>query len=110
MIKLYALEMYHSLMSLGLRERVLKVLSEAETLHARDLLRKLDISVTVLKPLMEELVRENLVERFSHGGYTFYRITEEGKGLLIQIEKQKEIEGLEERAPPETEETKEDGS
>ncbi len=74
-----------------MRERVLKELSEAGVLHLRELLRRLDTSISELKPVLEEMVREGLVERFSHGGYTFYRITSEGKGFLLQTEAQSQF-------------------
>ncbi len=69
-----------------MRERVLRELSGPEVLHLRELLRRLDVSISELKPVLEEMVREGLVEKFSHGGYTFYRITSEGKGFLLQME------------------------
>ncbi len=82
-------------MGSGLRERVLRELSEAEVLHLRELLRRLDASISELKPVLEEMVKEGLVERFSHGGYTFYRITSEGKGFLLQTEAQSQFSGEE---------------
>ncbi len=79
-------------MSSGLREKVLRELNEAEVLHIRELIHRLGISISTLKPLLAELVEQGLVERFSHGGYTFYRITSEGRGYLMQAHN----EGLEE--------------
>ncbi len=72
-------------MSSGLREKVLKELNESEVLHMRELIRRLDISISTLKPLLAEMVEQGLVEKFSHGGYTFYRITSEGRGYLMQM-------------------------
>ncbi len=73
-------------MGSGLRERVLRELSGPEVLHIRELLRRLNVSISELKPVLEDMVRDGLVERFSHGGYTFYRITSEGRGFLLQVE------------------------
>ncbi|MDK2371922.1 MAG: hypothetical protein QI197_00835 [Candidatus Korarchaeota archaeon] len=78
-------------MGSGLRERVLRELSGPEVLHLRELLRRLDVSISELKPVLEEMVREGLVEKFSHGGYTFYRITSEGKGFLLQMEAESQL-------------------
>lgn len=78
-------------MGSGLRERVLKELSGPETLHLRDLLRRLNVPISELKPVLEEMVKDGLVEKFSHGGYTFYRITEGGKGLLLKLETESKI-------------------
>ncbi|GEM_PF-1127841 len=82
-------------MGSGLRERVLRELSGPEVLHLRELLRRLDVSISELKPVLEEMVREGLVEKFSHGGYTFYRITSEGKGFLLQMEAESQFSGEE---------------
>mgnify|MGYP003883418035 CR=1 FL=1 len=75
-----------------MRERVLRELSESDVLHLRELLRRLNTSISTLKPVLEEMVRQGLVERFSHGGYTFYRITSEGRGLLLQMESEAQQE------------------
>ena len=82
-------------MGSGLRERVLRELGGPEVLHLRELLRRLDVSISELKPVLEEMVREGLIERFSHGGYTFYRITSEGKGFLLQMEAESQFSGEE---------------
>ncbi|MCD6348860.1 MAG: MarR family transcriptional regulator, partial [Candidatus Korarchaeota archaeon] len=100
LIKLYACGPRYTIMGSGLRERVLKELSEAEVLHLRELLRRLNTSISTLKPVLAEMEEQGLVERFSHGGYTFYRITSEGRGFLMQIQSEaqqvKEGEGFEE--------------
>jgi predicted transcriptional regulator len=44
----------------------------------------MEVSISVLKKLLDEMVNEGLLEKFSHGGYTFYRITAEGKGYLLK--------------------------
>ncbi len=69
-----------------MRERVLRELSGTEVLHLRELLRRLGTSISELKPVLDEMVEEGLLEKFSHGGYTFYRITGEGRGFLLRME------------------------
>ncbi len=90
-------------MSSGLREKVLKELNESEVLHIRELIHKLDISIFALKPLLDEMIEQGLIEKFSHGGYTFYRITSEGRGYLMQVQAEESAEISEE----EQEESKE---
>ncbi len=100
-------------MGSGLRERVLRELSGPEVLHLRELLRKLDVSISELKPVLEEMVREGLVEKFSHGGYTFYRITSEGKGFLLQMEAESQLTnegmGIEAEVDEDSERSTEEG-
>lgn len=74
-----------------MRKRVLKELNEQGVLHLRDLLRRLNASISELKPLLEDMVKDGLLEKFSHGGYTFYRITDEGRGFLLKLEAESKI-------------------
>ncbi|MEM1520340.1 MAG: hypothetical protein QXR35_00885 [Candidatus Korarchaeum sp.] len=71
-------------MNSELKERVLRELSREEVLHMREIVNRINASVSILKHVLNEMVEEGLLERFSHGGYTFYRITAEGKSYLIR--------------------------
>ncbi|MCC6028800.1 MAG: hypothetical protein LM591_01470 [Candidatus Korarchaeum sp.] len=71
-------------MESGLRERVLRELEKEGVLHLREIVNRMEVSISVLKKLLDEMVNEGLLEKFSHGGYTFYRITAEGKGYLLK--------------------------
>lgn len=71
-------------MNSELKERLLRELSEEEVLHIREIVNRLNVSISTLKRTLNEMVEEGLLERFSHGGYTFYRITAEGKSYLIR--------------------------
>ncbi|MEM0192354.1 MAG: helix-turn-helix domain-containing protein [Candidatus Korarchaeum sp.] len=71
-------------MNSELKERVLRELSREEVLHMREIVNRINASVSTLKHVLNEMVEEGLLERFSHGGYTFYRITAEGKSYLIR--------------------------
>ncbi len=91
-------------MSLELRKKVLRELNESEVLHIRKLIHRLDISTSTLKPLLAEMIEQGLIEKFSHGGYTFYRITSEGRDYLMQSHAEESVEINKE----EQEESKED--
>ncbi|RDD54160.1 MAG: ArsR family transcriptional regulator [Candidatus Korarchaeota archaeon NZ13-K] len=69
-------------MNSELRERVLRELSKDEVLHVREILNRLNVPISALRQVLNEMVEEGLLERFSHGGYTFYRITAEGRSHL----------------------------
>lgn len=71
-------------MNSELKERVLRELSEEEVLHIREIVNRVDVPISALKRVLSEMVEEGLLEKFSHGGYTFYRITAEGKSYLIR--------------------------
>lgn len=71
-------------MESGLRERVLRELEREGVLHLREIVNRTEVSISILKKVLDEMVNEGLLERFSHGGYTFYRITPEGKGHLLR--------------------------
>lgn len=71
-------------MNSELKERVLRELSRDEVLHLREIVNRVNASISILKQVLNEMVKEGLLERFSHGGYTFYRITAEGKSYLIR--------------------------
>ena len=69
-----------------LKERVLRELSSREVLHIREIVNRINTPISVLRQILNEMIEEGLLERFSHGGYTFYRITEEGRGYLVKRE------------------------
>ncbi len=71
-------------MESGLRERVLRELEKDGVLHLREIVSRMEVSISDLKKILDEMVNEGLLEKFSHGGYTFYRITPEGKGYLLK--------------------------
>ena len=62
-----------------MRERVIGLLKERGVLHIRQLIRELNSSYTQVKRILDQLVGEGVIERFSHGGYTFYRLVREVK-------------------------------
>ncbi|MCS7102424.1 MAG: hypothetical protein NZ992_00900 [Candidatus Korarchaeum sp.] len=71
-------------MNSELKERVLRELDREGVLHIREIINRINTSISILKQVLNEMVEEGLLERFSHGGYTFYRITAEGKSYLTR--------------------------
>lgn len=71
-------------MNSELKERVLRELGKEEVLHIREIVSRIGVPISVLRPILNEMVEEGLLEKFSHGGYTFFRITSEGKSQLLR--------------------------
>ncbi len=59
-----------------LRERIVRLLKERGVLHIRQLIRELNTGYTQVKEALDGMVEEGVVEKFSHGGYTFYKLSE----------------------------------
>ncbi len=62
-----------------MRERVISLLKERGVLHIRQLIKELNSSYTQVKRVLDQMISEGVVESFSHGGYTFYRLVRKVK-------------------------------
>ncbi len=58
-----------------MRERIIGLLKEREVLHIRQLVRELESGYSEVKKVLDKMVEEGVLESFSHGGYTFYRLS-----------------------------------
>ena len=74
------------------RDKILRELNKGETLHLRELIVRTGLGLSELKGVLSQLVAEGLVEEFRHGGYTFYRLTETGRGQLMKSIIEKKLE------------------
>ncbi len=68
-----------------LQRRVLKVIEKGGTIHLRKLFKVVGISFDEIIKITKDLEDRGYIRSFTHGGYRFFSITEEGKKALQQV-------------------------
>lgn len=66
--------------------RTLRYLSSSGTVHMRRLYRTLGVDLDALKEALSRLKEKGYLREFSHGGFTFFSITEKGAEALTRPE------------------------
>ena len=64
------------------KNRILHYLEKNGTSHLRRLLLDLNIEYSRLINILDTLEKQKFIEKFSHGGYIYYRLTSEGFNQL----------------------------
>lgn len=68
-----------------LQRRVLKVIEKAGTIHLRKLFKVVGIGFDEIIEITKALENKGYIKSFTHGGYKFFSITEEGKKALSEV-------------------------
>ncbi len=68
-----------------LQRRVLKVIEKAGTIHLRKLFKVIGVGFDEIIEITKALENKGYIKSFTHGGYKFFSITEEGKKALSEV-------------------------
>ncbi|RLG44522.1 MAG: hypothetical protein DRO00_03555 [Thermoproteota archaeon] len=68
-----------------LQRRVLKVIEKAGTIHLRKLFKVIGVRFDEIIEITKALEDKGYIKSFTHGGYKFFSITEEGKKALSEV-------------------------
>jgi len=68
-----------------LQRRVLKVIDKAGTIHLRKLFKVIGIEFDEIIEITKTLEDKGYIKSFTHGGYKFFSVTEEGKKALSEV-------------------------
>jgi len=68
-----------------LHRRVLKVIEKAGTIHMRKLFKVIGVKFDEIIEITKVLENKGYIKSFTHGGYKFFSITEEGKKALSEV-------------------------
>ncbi len=69
-----------------LQRRVLKVIDKAGTIHLRKLFKVIGIKFDEIIEITKDLEDKGYIKSFTHGGYKFFSITEDGKKALEELQ------------------------
>ena len=72
--------------------RVLKVIDRAGTIHLRKLFKVIGIEFSKIIEITKDLEGKGYIKSFTHGGYRFFSITEEGKKALREVQEKRPTE------------------
>lgn len=72
--------------------RILKVVDRAGTIHLRKLFKVIGIEFGKIIEITKDLESKGYIKSFTHGGYKFFSITEEGKKALKELQEKRPTE------------------